>query len=269
MNIASVYFIYFLIYSFLGWVCETAFCFIVDKELVNRGFLKGPFCPVYGFGALSVILVLTPLSNNIIILYLSAMLFTSAIEYATGFLLETIFSLKWWDYSKYRFNIKGRVCLLNSTLFGILSLILIKMVHPIVAELIRNTPNDIIIWIFCISIMYILVDATITTYKVLQLGGKLKEIHLLIEEIKEKSEVYREIFQQNISKFDELIDQDNEKSIFVKEQVNKLKSKLESVIIKNKSNSRRIIKAFPNIQSLKYQYSFDKLKEELRRIRKR
>lgn len=269
MEIMYTYFLYFLIYSFLGWVCETCYCFIIDKQYVNRGFLKGPLCPIYGFGALAVIIILNPISNNIIILYLSAMICTSALEYITGFLLEVIFNLKWWDYSNYRFNIKGRVCLLNSILFGILSVILIECIHPLLTENVRKIPINILIWISNISIVYFLLDVIITTCRVLQLSGKLKEMHILIEEIKEKSEANKGILQQNISKLDGLIGQENEKLVFAKEQVNKLKIRLEKVILKNKSNNKRIIKAFPNIKSLKYQYSLDKLKQELKKFRKK
>ena len=138
MNMTYMYLFYFIIYSFLGWICETIYCSIIDKQYVNRGFLKGPFCPIYGAGALIVVILLSPFSDNIIMLYLTAMIFTSILEYTTGFLLETIFHLKWWDYSNYKFNIKGRVCLLNSTLFGILSVFTIKIINPILVELTKG-----------------------------------------------------------------------------------------------------------------------------------
>jgi uncharacterized membrane protein len=174
MNINYMYFSYFVIYSFLGWICETTYCFIIDKQYVNRGFLNGPFCPIYGVGALIVIIMLTPVSYNIILIFLSAMIFTSILEYITGFLLEVIFNLKWWDYSNYRFNIKGRVCLLNSTLFGILSVVTFKIINPVITELLNNIQSNIIIWICNILIIVFLYDTIITVYKVLQLGGKLE-----------------------------------------------------------------------------------------------
>lgn len=264
-----MYFLSFIIYSFLGWICETIYCLIIDKEYVNRGFLKGPFCPIYGAGALIVIIILSPVSDNILLLFLSGMIFTSILEYITGFLLEIIFNLKWWDYSNYRFNIKGRVCLLNSILFGILSLITVTIINPIIIEYIKNIPSNIITWICGISIIYFLLDSIISVYKVLQLGGKLREMHMLFEEIREKSESYKVIIQQSMSRFDGLIEPENEKIIYAKEQINKLKIKLETIILKNKFINKRIIKAFPNIKSLKYQYSLDKLKEEIKKIKKK
>jgi len=243
MNINYMYFSYFVIYSFLGWICETTYCFIIDKQYVNRGFLNGPFCPIYGVGALIVIIMLTPVSYNIILIFLSAMIFTSILEYITGFLLEVIFNLKWWDYSNYRFNIKGRVCLLNSTLFGILSVVTFKVINPVITELLNNIQSNIIIWICNILIIVFLYDTIITVYKVLQLGGKLEEMHVLFEELREKSEIYKDIVQQ--------------------------KMKWESVIVKNKSVNKRIINAFPNIKSLKYESSLERLKEEIRKRKKK
>jgi len=269
MYINYIYFLYFIVYSFLGWICETTYCTIIDKKYVNRGFLKGPFCPIYGVGALIVIIILTPVADNIILLFLTGMIFTSILEYITGFLLEVIFNLKWWDYSNYKFNIQGRVCLLNSTLFGVLSVITVNFINPIVKKLITNISANIILWICGILIIYFLLDTIITVYKVLQLGGKLQEMNALYQELKEKGEIYKDIVQQNIEKLDELIEHENEKITYVKEQINKLKMKWENVIAKNKSVNKRIIKAFPNIKSLKYQYSLDRLKEEIRKIKKK
>lgn len=269
MNIIYMYLFSFIIYSFLGWICETIYCSIIDREYVNRGFLKGPFCPIYGSGALIVIILLAPFSDNIVILFLSAMIFTSILEYLTGFLLETIFNLKWWDYSGYKFNIKGRVCLLNSVLFGLLSLATIKVINPIIIDLVSHISLKVSMWICNISILYLLTDGIITTVKVLKLGGKLKEMSALFDEIKEKTESYKVVLQQNLSRFDGLIEQESEKVIHAKEQISKLKVKLENLVLNNKAVNKRIIKAFPNIKSLKYQHSLDRLKEEIKKIKKR
>jgi len=269
MNMIYMYLFHFIIYSFLGWICETIYCSIIDKQYVNRGFIKGPFCPIYGTGALIVVILLSPFSDNIIMLYLTAIIFTSILEYITGFLLETMFHLKWWDYSNYKFNIKGRVCLLNSTLFGILSVLTIEIINPTLVEFTKGVSINIVVWTCHILIVYFVADAAITVARVLQLSGKLKEMSTLFEEIREKSESYKGLLQQNLSRFDGIIGQDNEAIAHTMEQINKLKLKLENVILKNKSINKRIIKAFPNIKSLKYQYSLDKLKEEIKKLRRK
>ena len=106
--------LYFFIYSFLGWVCECIYCGVPAKKFINRGFLAGPYCPIYGCGALAVIYTLTPFSDNVVILFGMGVIVTSALEYITSYMMEKLFHTKWWDYSKHPFNIHGRICLKNS-----------------------------------------------------------------------------------------------------------------------------------------------------------
>ena len=110
---------YFYIYGFLGWCSEVAFAAIAHGKFVNRGFVNGPICSIYGFGVMSVLLVLGPLKSSFWLLFGGSVLFTSAIEYLTGWVLEKVFHDKWWDYSKRPLNIKGYVCLEFSVLWGI------------------------------------------------------------------------------------------------------------------------------------------------------
>lgn len=133
-------FLYFFIYSFGGWLCECIYCSIPAKKFINRGFLYGPYCPIYGFGALIVTLTLDGYLNNPVLVFFLGMFLTSLLEYITSYLMEKIFQKKWWDYSHYKFNIHGRVCLLNSTLFGIMSLFVIYILHPEVSKLISLIP---------------------------------------------------------------------------------------------------------------------------------
>ena len=146
-------------------------------------------------------------------------------------------------------------------------MITVNFINPSITKLIENIPVNISIWTCVILIICFLLDTTITVYKVLQLGGKLQEMNVLYQELKEKSEIYKDIVQQSIDKLDELIE--HEKITYVKEQINKLKMKWENVIVKNKSINKRIINAFPSIKSLKYQYSLDRVKEEIRKIKKK
>ena len=91
--------LYFTVYSILGWVCECIYCSVPAKKFVNRGFLSGPYCPIYGFGALIVIGVLAPLGYNAAAIFFGGMILASILEYCSGFLLEQIFHMQWWDYS--------------------------------------------------------------------------------------------------------------------------------------------------------------------------
>ncbi len=138
---ASYVFALFVFYSFVGWLSEVVYCSILERRFVNRGFLNGPLCPVYGFGALLVIYLLGPFAGNIPLLFVMAVIVTSVLEYATGLFLETAFGTTWWDYSHYRFNLHGRVCLLNSLLFGAMGVVGVRFLHPLaVSALSAVTP---------------------------------------------------------------------------------------------------------------------------------
>ncbi len=131
-------FLTFIAYSFLGWIGEVVYCFILDRRFTNRGFLHGPLCPVYGFGGVLVMYGLLPLAENPAALFALAALATSVLEYATGWALETLFSTKWWDYSRYRFQLHGRVWIVNSALFGLAAVLSALFIQPqVVAALDR------------------------------------------------------------------------------------------------------------------------------------
>ena len=126
--------LYFIIYSFLGWIMESVFRSILEKKLINTGFLIGPLCPIYGLGACIMFLFLENLSNNVILLFIVSFVILTLWEYIVGVLLEKIFHTKYWDYSNYKINIQGRICLTNSLYWGALGVIFIKIIHPLVQK---------------------------------------------------------------------------------------------------------------------------------------
>ena len=109
---------YFFLYSFLGWAMESTYLSFGQRRLINTGFLYGPFCPIYGFGAVVLYVLLIRLKGNPILIFIVGFLVLSVWEYFVGFLLEKLFKTKYWDYSENKFNINGRVCLLNSIYIG-------------------------------------------------------------------------------------------------------------------------------------------------------
>lgn len=123
--------LWFFIYSAYGWLYETIFCSFQSGYLVERGFFYGPYLPIYGFGALFVIFLLNRRMNRLQ-QFLLSLTVTTALEYATSYLLEVIFHKTWWDYTNYYFNLNGRICLLAALLFGVLGVLLINYIHPFV-----------------------------------------------------------------------------------------------------------------------------------------
>ncbi len=179
----------FTIYSFLGWLCESIFCSILFKKWTNRGFLSGPFCPVYGIGGLLITSLLRPFTGfpfyiEIPLVFVAGTLLTTILEYFTGWLLETLFHTTWWDYSKNRFNYKGRICLLNSILFGILCLVTMLVLHPLLLRLLGMIPLFLRPWLLLAVLAYFLTDSLLTLRTILTLNGKLQQMQELLDEFK-------------------------------------------------------------------------------------
>lgn len=132
----------FLIYAFIGWCTEVSYATLDVGKFVNRGFLNGPYCPIYGIGVLVVVVILTPLKNSLLILFIGSFVLTSVLEYITGYVLEKVFHNKWWDYSDKPFNIKGYVCLKFSILWGLACSFIMLVIHPIVMGFIHIIPKN-------------------------------------------------------------------------------------------------------------------------------
>ena len=132
---------YFVIYAVLGWVVEVCFCSIKTGSFVNRGFLNGPVCPIYGFGMVAVLVCLWPLRNSMLVLYVGAVVLTSALELTTGWVLKKLFHTSWWDYSDMRFNLGGYICLRFSLIWGVGATLVVKLIHPAIAALVGVVPH--------------------------------------------------------------------------------------------------------------------------------
>lgn len=128
----------FFIYSFLGWVMECIVISIEERGIVNRGFIKGPFCTIYGAGALSVYFILRPLQENIILLFLGGVILATVIEYLTALVMTRLFGYFWWDYNNKPFNYKGILCLESSAAWGFLTVFLFKFLHPTIEFIVSS-----------------------------------------------------------------------------------------------------------------------------------
>ena len=170
---------YFYIYGFLGWGSEVAFAAVAHGKFVNRGFVNGPICSIYGFGVMSVLLVLGPLKSSFWLLFGGSVLFTSAIEYLTGWVLEKVFHDKWWDYSKRPLNIKGYVCLEFSVLWGLACVFVVDVFQPLVAKVVDLIPKKLgwgLLGTF--SVLWI-TDNIITAMEIRKLPKKLRALQAI------------------------------------------------------------------------------------------
>ena len=155
-------FLYFIFYSFCGWVMETCYCSICERRLVPRGFLYGPICPIYGTGVLLMILFFTPLKSHLALFYVTAVVVMSAWEYFVAWLLETTTHVKYWDYSQFRFNLKGRICLWVALMWGVLSYVVIFWIHPPVEGLFETLQPWLKYALGGVLLAVLVVDATLT-----------------------------------------------------------------------------------------------------------
>lgn len=136
MLVFKHYFSLFITYAFIGWVMEVVWNLITDKKLVNRGFLIGPYCPIYGVGCLLLIILLDRFKHDPVLLFFMSIIVCSILEYSTSYIMEKLFKARWWDYSEYKFNLNGRICAATMIPFGILGVLVVYYLNPVFVNII-------------------------------------------------------------------------------------------------------------------------------------
>lgn len=223
--------IHFFIYCVVGWICEVLYCAMLDKHFTNRGFLKGPYLPIYGSGALAVVYVVTPLVSNPLLIFVFGLIVCSVIEYIGSFILEKTFKIKLWDYSDHKININGRVCGLNSFFFGLLSLVVVYVINPLIVDLVS---------VFNETTQYYLatVIEIVITFDFATSAMRMKAFTRAIEDIKIKSDE----LQNKIL----LLSSNSSKSM------TETRDRLEEEILKQKAQlalrGKKIFKAYPSMR---------------------
>ena len=134
----------FFFYCFCGWVWESCDVSLCQRRWVNRGFLHRPLLPIYGFGAILILFVTLPVENDLRLVWLLGMLAATALEYVVGAAMERLFQVRYWDYSKHRFNLHGYICLSSSIAWGFFSILLVRFVHPPVGRLLADVPSWVV-----------------------------------------------------------------------------------------------------------------------------
>lgn len=295
----------FFAYAFLGWCTEVSFAALVSGKFVNRGFLNGPVCPIYGFGVVIVLAFLEPLRHNLLLLFLGSVLLTSALEWVTGFALEKIFHQRWWDYSNEPFNLGGYICLRFSIAWGLACLFVVKILHPSILLAIRLIPKPVGIALLVILSLIMAVDLVATVRTIAKINRSLGQIDELAAKIKsasnefgenladkvldvaEKSADFREEladrsedFRENLAGLKEdLTDHWEERQMDQairraerQESLEELRRRLSEVMDQSFFGQRRLLSAFPQMRSLDHKQALEQLRrrmEQLREERKR
>lgn len=249
--------LWFFLYSIIGWCWETLICSIRQRKFINRGFLNGPYCPIYGYGAILNILVLGAVENPVLLFFAGALL-SCSLEYLTSWGMEKLFHARWWDYSKRKFNINGRVCLLGAVVFGAFAVLLIKILHPFFYSFMAGIPYPVKHYIVVILIALYLADNIYTFTSLSKFNERLKELSSELAELRdstiEAANRYTETFINSIS----------ESETF--ERVNNVYEKFSRKI---NAQGHRTLRAFPEFKSMRYEKIVQDLKKFIKRMKNR
>lgn len=260
-------FLCFLCYSAAGWLCESIYCSIPERRWINRGFLFGPVCPVYGVGALIAAALLAPIAWSIPLLFLCGAVLMSVVEYLTGWLLETLFHAKWWDYSDQKWNLQGRVCLHNSILFGLMCTALVRWIHPLIAGWMENIPQGWLLPVGGALFAVFAADAVFSVRGALQLRGKLEAMQEILDEIRERTESalagQRQAVRLAVDSFGQRTQAGREEAL---ERLRERQARLEESV---RGAQRRLLAAFPTMRTRRGREALARLRGAVEARRKR
>lgn len=280
--------LYFFIYSFLGWCTEVAYATVKERRFVNRGFLNGPWCPIYGMGVSAVVTLLDGFRDSLLLLYLSSLVLVTLIEGMTGFIMDKIFHHKWWDYTGLPLNIGGYVCLPFSIAWGAACVVIVKGIHPLIERLVGFLPEAAGAALLCVLTVCLAADVAVTTAGILKLnrrldmleriGAELHEIsdrmganiHENVMDAMEKAEALEDVAQARKEQLDALSGEARERldllSGETRERYDMLRQRYAELTGATLQASRRLVRAFPRMESRRHKELLDELKRRLEEV---
>ena len=265
----SVYYfaLYFFLYGFLGWCTEVVFAAIKEKKFINRGFLNGPICPIYGLGVGVVVQFLGQFKPNVILLYIASVILVTALEWVTGFILEKLFHNKWWDYSNMPLNLNGYVCLLFSLVWGVACVIIVDFIHPAIHSLMVHLPvtlGMILLVLFC---TVLIADIWVTASAIFKINRHLASMERIVAELRELSDNLGENLYKGVVEAMEKTEEAKQKLEVpesVSERIQALKENYNDLASVKTYISGRLIKAFPKMNPKKYKEAWEELRRRFK-----
>ncbi len=197
MNIVVKYILFFFFYSAVGWFFESLYCSVRPRKWVNRGFLTGPLCPIYGTGAVVLAVCLSPIKNlpqtvdifgfafpvSVPLVFVAGMVLCDIVEFITSVIMEKLFHARWWDYSGKKFNIQGRICLTHTFYWGIAAVAFMYLVHPVTEKLVKNIPGSVG-WVLLGAILVVFVFDLINAVRsAMDVKAFMDKIHKLSDTV--------------------------------------------------------------------------------------
>ena len=268
MNLFAIYelpfwsaFLIFILFSFIGWISEVIYVGVTSAhKFVNRGFLYGPLCPVYGFGGVMILMLPPSLYKTWIPLFFASMILCTIVEYFVSWLMEKLFHTRWWDYSHYKIQLNGRICLLNSILFGFLGVAVIHFVYPLMIDLLNSLGQTLINISGMIILAVLSVDIFFTVRKLVDFANVMKKL-------KEFGETLNSHYGQEEwfkkGSFMEMINSVIERAENRTEEFSqKILEKIDKVQNLHLPSVEPFLKKFPSIKSTKYKEELNMIKEK-------
>ena len=282
--------LYFFVYGFLGWCTEVAYATTKQRKFVNRGFLNGPICPIYGVGVTVVVYFLTPYKDNLILLYVLSTVLVTVLEGLTGYLMDKIFHHKWWDYTNQPLNIGGYVCLIFSLVWGVACVLIVRVIHPVIHKILTFIPHTLGLVMLAVLEICIFVDLYVTAAGILKLNHQLETMAKIAAELHEISDKLGENIHEGMMDTMEATEERRKKLEAATEgsrrklsegrtriggtadearqqlqaRSEELRKKYEELSGQGGAVSRRLMKAFPRMESRQYKETFNELREKLR-----
>lgn len=219
----EIYFLLFMSYAFLGWCMEVICKLIQTRKFINRGFLIGPYCPIYGWGAIAITVLLKRYTYDILVLFVMSMIVCSIIEYFTSYFMEKKYHARWWDYSNKKFNINGRICLETLIPFGILGVIIMYVTNPLLFYFFETIPQMILHIVTATLFIVFIVDNAISSNVIASINV--------------------------------------EGSKLIKDNTEEITERVKDVLRKKSWLHRRLMNAYPNLKDIKVKIK--KIKEKV------
>ena len=263
---------WFFLYGCIGWCVEVVYAAVKEHKLVNRGFLCGPICPIYGFGMVGLVysVQLIPLpdsgSMSAVSIFFIGMVLTTAIELVGGWVLYKLYHIRWWDYSKMKYNLGGYICPQFSLLWGLGSVLMIKVVHPLLARGSNPMPFRVMLILDIVLLIIFVVDVIVSTAAAIGLNKYLSEIDELRARLRVTSDKLTTVLGTGAMTADTVLDEQKLQLALAKlegrenaaelraeatARVAELREKLAAVY-RHPLSTRRLLRAFPDMKSLNY-----------------
>lgn len=238
--------IYFFFYSALGWLVESIYCSLAAGKIINRGFLTGPICPIYGTGAVVMTLVLAPLKEYPILVFIVGLIVCDIVEFATSYIMEKLFHARWWDYSNKWLNIQGRICFRHSMYWGIASVLFIYFVHPNIGEKIfSDMPTKYIYIILAVILVIFAFDLANAVHKAMDIKAMMDKLKKLKDNITAKYEESSENAAKRRERLKQLTSEYNDQ---ITENLNSISNYFKRDHAKDDKHNR-MVDNYPNLES--------------------